>query len=150
MATINWPSNTAEITDAIRDTIGRDITIYITISGIPCPASGCSLNPVTNLSTNQFCSTCDGNYWINTTSGYVVNAHVTHKEVDTPVWEVGGRIVDGDALVQFKYTQANMDAVNNADYYIVDGRKFNMESLNLRGVPQVNRILVALVEEEGE
>jgi hypothetical protein len=71
------------------------------------------------------------------------------KQVDTPVWEVGGLIVEGDALVQIKYTTANVNAVDNSDYFVVDGRQFVMKSLSLRGVPELNRILVTLEEKEG-
>lgn len=143
---ITWPSNTGDTIDAIRNTIGRDITIFTTVSGIPCPASGCDLNPVTNLSTNQFCPVCSGSYWINTTSGVVLKAHIRTKEVDVPVWEVGGRIVDGDALVQIKYTIANMDYVNNSEYFLVDTREYIKKNIDLRGVPEINRILVSLQE----
>jgi hypothetical protein len=146
---IYWPSNTSDIIDDIRDAIGRDITIYATVSGIPCPASGCSLDPVTNLSVNQFCDICGGDYWINTTSGITVTAHVRMKNVDMPIWTVGGFIVDGDAQIQIKYTQANIDAVNNVNYFLVDGKEFIKKDISLRGVPDINRIVVTLVEKEG-
>jgi hypothetical protein len=146
---IYWPDNTAVITDAIRDAIGRDITIYTTVSGIACTVSGCYLDPVTNLSTNQFCEVCGGNYWIDTASGITVLAHVRMKNVDVPVWTAGGFIVDGDAQVQVKYTEANIDAINNSQYFEVDGREFLKKDISIRGVPNVNRIVVTLVEKEG-
>lgn len=146
---IYWPNNTTTIIDDIRDAIGRDITIYRTVSGIPCPASGCTLDPVTNLSTNQFCTTCSGQYWINTTSGVTVTAHVRLRNVDVPVWTVGGFIVDGDAQIQIKYTQSSIDAVDNSKYFLVDGKEFVKKDISLRGVPKVNRIVVTLVEKEG-
>ena len=145
---INWPTNSSEIIDDIRDAIGRDITIYREVTGIPCPASGCSLDPVTNLSTNQFCETCSGFYWINTLSGLTVNAHVRLRNVDIPVWTVGGFIVDGDAQVQIKYTTANIDAVDNCNYIEVDGKEFLKKNISLRGVPTVNRIVITLEEKE--
>jgi len=146
---IYWPDNTITVIDAIRDAIGRDITIYTTVSGIPCPASGCSLDPVTNLSTNQFCDTCKGEYWINTVSGVTVLAHVRLRNVDIPVWTVGGLIVDGDAQVQLKYTETNINAIDNAEYFDVDGKQFVKKDISLRGVPTVNRVVVTLVEKEG-
>lgn len=146
---IYWPDNTVDVIDDIRDAIGRDITIYTTVSGIPCPVSGCSLDPVTNLSVNQFCDTCGGDYWLSTTSGVAVLAHVNMKNVDVPVWTVGGFIVDGDARIQVKYTQAILEAVEGADYYDVDGKQFIQKDLSFRGVPEVNRIVITLVEKEG-
>ena len=146
---IYWPSNTPDIIDEIRDTIGRDVTFYHTVSGIPCPVSGCDLDPVTQLSTNQFCDSCLGDYWINTTSGITVIAHVRMKNVDVPVWTVGGFIIDGDALVQIKYTQTMEDVVNSSEYILVDNREFVKKDISLRGVPSVNRIVVTLVEKEG-
>jgi len=146
---IHWPDNTTDIIDDIRDAIGRNVTIYTTVSGIPCPASGCNLDPVTNLSVNQFCTTCSGDYWIDTASGVTVTAHVRMKNVDVPVWTVGGFIVDGDAQIQVKYTVAAVSAIEGAEYYEVDGKEFIQKDLSFRGVPTVNRIVVTLVEKEG-
>lgn len=146
---IYWPDNTPDVIDEIRDAIGRDVTLFTTVSGIPCTVSGCDLDPVTNLSTNQFCPTCDGDYWINTASGLVVNAHVRMKNVDIPIWTVGGFIVDGDAQIQIKYTVANIQAIDNVEYIIADGKEFLKKDISLRGVPQVNRIVVTMVEKEG-
>lgn len=146
---IHWPDNTTDIIDDIRDAIGRDITIYATVSGITCPASGCSLDPVTNLAVDQFCITCSGEYWLDTTSGITVTAHVRMKNVDVPVWTVGGFIVDGDAQIQVKHTVAALSAIESADYYEVDGKEFIQKDLSFRGVPIVNRIVVTLVEKEG-
>jgi len=145
---ITWPPNTTTVIDEIRDAIGRDITIYTTISGIPCPASGCGLDPVTNLSINSLCPTCSGFYWINTVSGLTVKAHVRLRNVDTPIWTVGGFLVEGDAQFQIKYTTANINAINNMEYVVMDGKTFVKKDISLRGVPTVNRIVVALEEKE--
>lgn len=146
---ITWPTDTEDVTDAIRDVIGRDILIRVIGSGVPCPASGCGiLDPVTNLATNQFCATCSGFYWVNTLSAYTVLAHVNWGKADTPIWETGGRIADGDCLVQMKYTVTNLDAVNNAKNFVVDGKTLVKEAVDYRGVPDINRILVTLTQEE--
>lgn len=146
--TIGWPSNTTEIIDEIRDTIGRDITINVEVTGIPCPVSGCYLDPVTGLSTDQFCPTCSGFHWINTISGLTLTAHVRWGDADKNIWETGGYLIDGDCLVQIKYTTTNMDAVNDAKSFLVDDRVLVKKSVDLRGVPSVNRILVTLEQEE--
>ena len=146
---ISWPSDTVTVIDDIRDAIGRDIIIYQTTSGIPCPASGCGLDPVTDLSIDSLCPTCSGYYWINTASGLTVNAHVRLRNVDTPIWTVGGFILEGDAQFQIKYTVANIEAVDNMEYVLMDDKVFVKKDISLRGVPTVNRIVVALEEKEG-
>ena len=147
--TIIWPSDTGDTIDDIRDAIGRDIVLYRTVSGIPCSVSGCYLDPVTNLSTNQFCPTCGGNYWISTTSGITINAHVFDKTLDVPMWTAGGMAVEGDISAQIKYTVTNLDNVENSKYYVVDGKEFTQKSFSLRGVPDLNRIVITLIEKEG-
>lgn len=145
--TITWPAaQTIEVTDAIRQQIGRDITIYYTVSGIPCSNPNDSLDPITNLSTNQFCPICGGNYWIQTVSGYVVQAHVTYGGMDLPVWTQAGRIYDGDVTVQFKYTESGIYAIDHSEYIVVDGTEYIKKTKMLRGVPEPNRILVSLLE----
>ena len=146
---ITWPSNTAEITDEIRDAIGRDVTIYVTVSGIPCVYSGCYLDPVTNLSTNSFCPSCAGSYWRETVSGYEVLAHVRMLGMDLPVYMTGGIVETGDATVQIKYTKESIYAVEHAKYYVVDNKTFIQKDFDTRGVPTINRIVVTLVEKEG-
>ncbi len=146
--TITWPTDTTDVIDAIRDAIGRNITINVTVSGTACTEPGCDLNPVTNLSTDQYCDTCHGNYWLNTTSGWAVNAHVTWKPSDTPVWVTGGNIVEGDCLVQIKYSASILDLVNEATNFVVDGKELLKDAVILRGTPDINRILITLEEQE--
>ncbi len=146
---ITWPSDTTTVIDDIRDAIGREITIYRTISGIACTASGCALDPVTNLSVNSLCPTCSGFYFINTVSGLIVNAHVRLKNVDTPIWTVGGFILEGDAQFQIKYTTTNIEAVDDMAYTVMDNKTFVKKDISLRGIPTINRIVVALEEKEG-
>jgi hypothetical protein len=145
---ITWPNNTTEITDDIRNVIGRYVTIYSTASGIACTASGCFLDPVTNLSTNSLCPTCSGFYWINTVSGLQVKAYIRMPGVDIPIYTVGGYIVNGDAEIQIKYTTQTINVVNNMRYVVVDGKTFVKKDISLRGVPTVNRIVISLDEKE--
>lgn len=145
--TINWPNNTADIIDTIRETIGRDITILVSVSGIPCPV--CDLNPVSNLSTDPFCPVCSGTYWLNTTSGYVVKAHVAVGEIDLPWRVAGGYLEEGKAKAQIKYTEQNLNAVMNAIHYSIDDKIYTENGISLRGVPEVNRIVITLEEQEG-
>ncbi len=149
MGNIVWPTGTVTVIDNIRDVIGRDITINVTVSGVPCTASGCGvLDPVTGLSTNQFCSTCSGLFWINTISGFVTKAHITWGDAERSLWETGGTVLDGDCLVQVKYTIASVDAVDNAKNFIVDNKILVKKSVDFRGVPEINRMLITLEQEE--
>jgi hypothetical protein len=56
--------------------------------------------------------------------------------------------MEGDCVVQIKYTVANVDYVDNAESFIVDGKLLNLKSVDYRGVPTINRILVTLEQEE--
>jgi len=146
---ITWPGNTPEIIDDIREAIGREITIYVTVSGIECDDVSDSFDPVTGLSTNQFCPTCGGKWYLNTTSGFVTKAHITElNNLDLPVWVAGGTIVDGDSRVQFKLTASSVFAVENADYYLVDDKEYIQKTVSYRGVPELNRVIVTLIERE--
>jgi len=145
--TISWPSDTEDIIDSIRDAIGRNITILISVSGVACTV--CSLNPVSNLSTNPFCPVCNGDYWINTTSGYIVKAHVTIGKIDLPWRVAGGYLEKGEAVVQIKYTPDTLYAVKHAMHYIVDGKVYLENDISYRGVPDINRMVITLKEQEG-
>jgi len=150
MSNITWPSESHRVTiiDDIRDAIGRDITINTLVSGIPCPDITDSLDLVTNLSTNQFCPTCQGVYWLNTISGIETKAHVTWKGEDMLLWTPGGQIFTGDCLVQIKYTASAIYYVDNALSFIVDDKEMIKKDVTLRGAPEINRILVTLEQKE--
>ena len=143
--TIVFPEDTEDIIDGIRDAIGRDITfVSVTTSG--CPV--CSLDPVTNQSTDSFCPVCSGLYWIPTPVYDVINAHVTWGNVDFQNWYPGGYQFEGDARAQIKYTLANLDIVDNALYVYIDNKVMEIKSFILRGVQNINRILIDMIERE--
>lgn len=144
-----WPSNRVRsIIDAIREAIGRVITIYVNVSGTACSDPGCSLDPVTNLSTNQFCVTCGGNYWIATTSAWACSAHVRWRSAEQLLWATGGIIDEGDCKVTIAYSGDALHNVQNSDYFIVDGRDMYMKNYRLKGVQPVNRIAITLLEDK--
>ena len=141
---ITFP-DTVDTIDNIRDAVGRDVDFYIsTLSG----CSACSLDPVTNTSTDSFCLVCSGLHWISTYTVDTINAHVTWGSVDRLLWETGGQIKDGDCRVQIKHTAANLSSVENADYLVVDNKKMRVEKKLFRGVPTINRILIDCSEEK--
>jgi hypothetical protein len=145
---VDTTAQDTEVVDAIRLAIGRDTLWYVTISSYPCPL--CDLDPVSNTSTDSFCNTCGGDYWIPVQSGILISGHVTWGHSELLNWQNGGKLDDGECRVQVKYDPDNLYAVDNADYVIVDEKKMNIKKRVLRGVQNINRILVDLIEEEKE
>lgn len=146
---IVWPDNTTEIIDKIRGAIGRDVTFYVVASSTPCPT--CSLDPITNESTDSFCPTCSGIYWIPVYSGYTVSGHITWGNMDTLQWITTGQYFDGNARVQIKYTPESLSIVEqtqDSGYVVVDNESMEIKSILLRGVKNINRILINLIKKE--
>jgi hypothetical protein len=143
---ILWPEiQVRETIDEIRAAIGRDILINVKVSGIGC--SGCSLDPITNTSTNSFCTICGGEYWLETTSGYTTSGHIRWRSSEQPTLQAGGKLPEGDCQVTIAYTTNNLAAVDNISDVIVDGRRMSLKYYRLKGVKQPNRIALTLLEE---
>lgn len=142
---ITFPTNTKDTIHDMIETIGRNITFY-TISAYPC--SGCTLDPVTNTSTNSFCTSCSGEYWIEAYSGYTVKAHITWKYADLKQWETGGWNFLGDGIVKVVISGPIIDIIDSASYIEVDGKYVNIEKITLLGVPELNRVIIDFKERE--
>jgi hypothetical protein len=143
---ISFPDNTTEIIDAIRGAIGRPIVIQVVASSIVCPT--CGFNPVTEDALDPFCPTCSGDGLIFTYDYITVSGHVTWGWRDLPNWVTGGQYFTGDCVVQIKFTDEILDAVKRAKYFYVDGTKMVFQKYVFRGVPEVNRIIIDLRQEE--
>jgi len=143
---ITFPTNTEDIIDEIRVAIGRDVDFYQLVS---TECTECSLDPITDTSTNSFCPTCSGLYYINTVSGTTISGHVTWGNVDTLGWFPGGQVFDGDCRVQIKYTLDNLSTVKNSEYMVVDDIQLRIDDYALRGVKVLNRIVISASQEEG-
>jgi hypothetical protein len=142
---ISWPSNTRNVIESIINTIGRNVTFYsATLSG--CTASGCSLDPITDTSTNSFCPVCSGEYWIPTWSGDDIMAHVTWKFSGEDEFHTGGTVFLGDGIIKVMYSGPYMNIINSADYVAVDGKQVDIQRVTLLGVPSVNRIVLDFKE----
>lgn len=147
--TITFPSGTKEIIESIINAVGRDATFYVpTLSG--CTASGCSLDPITDTSTNSFCEVCSGSYWIKTYSGYTTKAHVTWKFADFNKWDTGGYVFNGDGIIKVIYSGSVLDIIEAADYAVIDDKQVSIEKITLLGVPTLNRIVLDFKEKEKE
>lgn len=142
---ITFPTNTRDIINEIRDAIGRDIICY-TESKQLCPV--CSIDPVTDASTDVYCSNCSGVGYLISYSGDVIKAHVTWAPSETLAWVTGGQYFDGDCRVQIESTDANMTIVEGAKYLTVDGKNCIIKKKMYRGVANINRILIDLALEE--
>ena len=148
MAIIVFPSTetVTDIIDSIRSAIGRTANFITLDRNDEC--SVCSLDPTTGLSIDSFCTTCSGLYYIPVYSGVTISGHVWWKTADGLQWPVGGQIFDGDATFQLKYTVGNLDIVNSTEFLMLDGKTMTIRKKVLRGVPDLNRIILTLDEEE--
>ena len=146
--TIIWPSNTSNIIDSIRRTIGRETTWYTVATETLCPT--CAIDPVTNTSLDSFCPTCSGEGYLYTYSGTTITGHVTWAFSEHLGWTAGGQLYEGDCRVQIKNTPRNVTIVENTKWVDVDGKDMQIVKKILRGVPIINRILVDLIERNKE
>lgn len=144
MSIPNFPSTVAT-KDEIRGTIDRSIMINVKIEGMECPV--CELDPITNTSSDSFCVTCSGLYWINTTSGYSINAHVRWLNLDQPSYTEGGVIDQGDCIATVKYTSETLYNIQNSESFIIDDMDLYLKKYVLRGVPSPDRIRIILKED---
>jgi hypothetical protein len=135
-----------DIIDGIRNYIGRDVIFYTLGGRTAC--SGCSLDPVTDTSTDSFCTVCGGVYWIPTYSGYTISGHITWGHADELGWWSAGQIFEGDCRVQVKYTDTVATIVDNTEYAHVDGKVMTIKNIIYRGVRELNRILIDMMEKE--
>src|SRR4030042_252337 len=136
---ITWQSaDEVTVVDAIRDAIGREVNF---ITHVVSGCYNCSLDPITDTSTNSWCPICSGTYWIKTYSGVLVQAHITWGPADILNWYSAGQQFDGDCRIQVKLTTANLDLVKNCDWVEIDDKKLQIKKTILRGVQPLNRIL---------
>jgi len=144
---ITFPSDTNDTINAIRNAIGRNV-MFVSKVESDCPT--CTIDPVSNTSTNSFCPTCSGIGYIYTISGYIVIAHITWGQADVLNWQSVGQLFDGDCRIQVEYLPETITAINACSYVVVDGKKMSIKKKILRGVQTINRILLDLREQERE
>jgi hypothetical protein len=142
---VTFPDNTEEIIDSIRGAIGRDVE-FVTSTFTECYV--CEQDPITGTSLDSFCIYCSGLYFIPVYSSYSVSGHITWGNAEQLNWVTGGQYFDGDARVQIKYTSEALTVLDQLDHVVIDNKTFKEKSRIYRGVPELNRILIDLVEEE--
>jgi len=145
---ITFPSNTKTVIDAIRGVLGRGVEFITTESGNPCPV--CDLDPIANTSTDSFCETCSGMYWIPVYETYTISGHITWGQADILDWQSAGQLFDGECRVQVEYTDTNITILDKTEYLVVDNKKMEVKKRIERGVPTLNRVLLDLIELDKE
>lgn len=130
---------TTDTIDAIRNAIGRPVEFF---SEHKVPCSACSIDPITDTSTNSFCPVCSGVGYVVTFSGVAITGHITHRPSETLQWVTGGQLLDAECRVQIKYNADNLSILQNAKFVTVDNKNYDQFKWMLRGVPEINRILI--------
>jgi hypothetical protein len=123
--------------------IGRDVEFFHIYSTFACP--DCNLDPITDTSTDSFCQTCSGVYWIPSYSGVTMSAHVTWKYDYQNEFTVGGRTLIGDAQVKVMHSSEREQLIKLTEYLVVDGKTMDLEKTTILGTPP-NRIICDLKE----
>lgn len=140
-----FPSNTRDLIEQMIEMDGRMVDYYtVTYSG--CPA--CSLDPISNTSTDSLCLVCSGLYWIPTYTASGILSHVTWGKSEDKDWATGGMVDNGDCTVKFMHSAEREDFISEVQYVVVDDRTMNIVDIALRGIPEVNRVIVKLKEKE--
>jgi hypothetical protein len=134
MATIIFPTDTEDVIDAIRGAIGRDTYWYTIDAQVECPTCGLD----------------SGIGYIITYTSTAISGHISWGYSEQLGWVTGGQLDEGECRVQIKYTPANYLVVENAQWVVVDGKTMQIVKKILRGVQNINRILVDLIEKEKE
>lgn len=145
-----WPSDTTEQIENIIGMIGRNVEFFYIYSSYACPDPTDSLDPITNKSTNSFCATCSGEYWIPLYSGVTMSAHITWKFDYENYFGTGGINLIGDARVKVLHSEERENIIKESKFVLVDNRVMNVERITLLGAPGINRIVVDVKEREEE
>lgn len=133
--------------DAVRSSIGRNITIYTqakTACTI-CVASG-YYDSVANSSWYFTCPQCSGNYWIETAVATEILARVHWVSNEGITATPGGKYYLGDAniTVDPEYTLLLESAQNESSKVVVDGQDMEIIRINPLGAPEINRVRAIL------
>jgi len=150
---IFWPESQVITTvNEILSAIGREFTLYVKTSGTPCPQCLSSgwYDPVTNSSTNSFCTICQGVYWLNIPSGIILTGHVKWNIGEIPYWNPGGIVPGGDCIITIPYSSGIENKVKNSLRFLVDNKDLTLKGYRLRGVKNPNRIIITLKMESSE
>lgn len=134
--------------EAIIADIGRNVEFFYVYSTYACPNPNDSLDIITNTSTDSFCETCSGIYWIPLYSGVSMSGHVTWRYDYQNEFETGGKIFIGDAQVKVMFDEDREDFIKNqVKYLVVDDIIMDIVKITKLGTPP-NRLIISLKERE--
>ncbi len=147
---ISWPSEESrgDFLTALEETVWRPVSFEYVVGVSGCYV--CSLDPITDTSTDSFCPLCSGVYWLKTISGINLNAHVTWANSESKNWYSAGQQFDGDCSVKVIYNVSNYGIILNSNGVVVDDRDMQIMKVKLLGAPTVNRITLSLKERDKE
>lgn len=143
---IIWPDNTKDIINGIRGVIGRDVIFNYVTSSYDCPL--CHLDVATGTSDNSFCPVCSGTYYIDIISGVTISAFISWAGSELPEWQSGGTIPGGDATLQIEVTDEMEAILDKTRDILVDNRLMEIRKRLYRGVKNINRVLLSLIEKQ--
>jgi hypothetical protein len=133
--------------DSMRDTIGRNITVYTSArDGCPlCTASGY----YDSISDNSFylvCPICSGSFWLSTTIATEILARVHWVSNEAITATPGGKYFLGDAhiTVDPSYRTFLESAQKDSARVVVDNQDMSITRINPMGAPEINRVRAIL------
>jgi len=150
MSPLRWPTQTKR-TQFLVDTleaIGRPVEIHYVTSVSGCTI--CSLDPVSSTSTDAFCPVCSGAYWMENLNAQVFPAHVTWKFSEDVARYSAGKQFEGDCQVRLNYSVEMAQIVDTTRFIVVDNKVMELNKVITRGAPEVNRLILVLLEKEKE
>lgn len=145
---LTFPSNMPQTILEMRTLVGRSVTAVTIVNTTIC--GDCTLDPLTGISINPFCSTCGGIGYLTTLDETDYLAHIRWTQVDTVHFSPGGFINVGDCVVTIEYSPTVLTVVDNADHWVVDNKKMYLLEYDLRGIPDINRIRLHLGQDPPE
>lgn len=137
-----------QIEEIITNSTGRDVSIFYVYSSYACPNPDDSYDPINDTSTDSFCPTCSGNWWIDTYSGVTWSGHVTWKYDYKNEFETGGRVFIGDVQAKFMHSDERETILKTPKtYLVIDDITVDIVKLTQLGNP-INRVIVSCKERE--
>jgi hypothetical protein len=139
---------TKTIKDAIRADIGQSVTFVMEGTEVPC--SSCLVSgyydSVNNVSLDQFCPTCSGNYWITNDSNAIIVSHVRWITGEQSDFGIAGDIKQGDCIVTVDIDSLSEEQIANVKHVLIDDKKLEIFRTIKRGVPERDRYRFTLRE----
>jgi hypothetical protein len=133
--------------DAVRESIGRNITLYYSSRDACtiCVASGL-YDPISDTSWYTVCPQCHGAYWLNTVDSREVLARVHWVSNEGITATPGGKYFLGDAQITVDPSEHEwlVKAQSDAGKVVVDGQDFSITRINPMGAPTINRTRAVL------